>query len=218
VLFRRRQDHGNIKVDWSYQDDAVVPASLRAPRLAFVEALHQRGVLVIEDVDGNRPQLEFATVDQPMDPTFHALRLFLEDLAVIEEWTGRHDPNMAGRIPAEDVREVATVARIVKEGEVRTNFEQVTLVVPPERVAYATTGKGPLLVEMDLVLPVLGKQYPVGRVRGEMTDTRTLVVGEPDANGHVTVRIEPASEEAAHPIFKLRRFTDEEWAERGYPG
>lgn len=207
VLFRKRQQ-GEMMVNWSYNDDATVPASVRAPQLAFVEALHRRGELVIDDLEGSRPRLALDMVDRRIDPAFRALRVFLENLTVVEEWSGGQ-LETTGRIAVDEVRAVAEMAAVIRRREASMNFEHVTLVVPQDEVTKMGDGEHQYLIEIETGLVLLGREIPIGKLRGQLTDVR-VVAGEPDNNGNVRVRLEPASEEAAHPVFELRHFTDAE--------
>ena len=109
--FRRRVGGGGeLRFDWAWRDDAARPAAERARELALVAAVKRPGRLVIEDIEDERAPAEFHLREEKLDPDFFALLSFLEDLAVLEEWTGRRFKT-AARVP---VSEVSAVARSPK--------------------------------------------------------------------------------------------------------
>jgi hypothetical protein len=207
INFRVRGGRGEIMVDWTYIGGDGSPVSVRAAQLAFIEALHHRGVLAMDDVTGRRPRLTFDMTDQPVDPVVKQLRALLEDIAVIEKWAGRQlDP--PEKVHSSEVQALREMAEIVRDGEARMNFERVTLEVPEERWAEARRGEGDdkYLLEMEIGLAVLGTEIAIGKLRGELTAAEvTTTVGDVDESGLREVRLEPRTKASAHPVFKLVR-------------
>lgn len=205
VLLRQREDRGQMMVQWSYKDDLAVPTRVRADQLNFVEGLHRQGKLVIEDVSGARPRLEFDTTDRELDASFQTLRMLLFDLVAIENWMGR-EYRLAEGVPAREVRAIHEMANIIRRGESSMNFERAVLRMPREKADEVLNAEGDnqFLFEVGVGLAVLNTEIPIGALRGTVRDVKATVA-ETDEPGFVDMVLEPATEEAAHPTFQLVR-------------
>jgi hypothetical protein len=217
VLFRANAEGGGVmNFGWSWRDDATRSATERLREVFRVAALTTPGRLVVDDVRGERPQAQFELHDERLDDEMYGLMAFLYDLAALEEWTG-DTITPIGVVPADEVRAVHDVAKIVRTGESPMNFEQVSLSLPPDKIPEPRPEGHQLVVEVTTGVVLRGSEILVGKLRGELTDVN-VEIGETDELGNTDVRIKPATDEARHPVFRLRRFTAAELArERSEP-
>jgi hypothetical protein len=209
MLLRSRDGRGQIKLHWSYLDDAHgMTTRTRSVLLGFVDALHRGGKLLVEDRDGVRPQLEFNVPERVPDPQLQLLRRYVDDVLTIEEWVGATLP-VPELIPAQEVRAIHDVAQIVRNGESKMTLEAISLTVPRNRFDEMQADvSSRFMIEVQFGLVVLGTETPIGVLRGVLDDLRITEEGrEVDSAGQemVSIRLEPSSEDGRHPVFELTR-------------
>jgi hypothetical protein len=194
-------------VTWKFKDDVAVSKTMRRDHLTFLAALYSEGMLMVEDLDGDRPTLEFPMNARPLDPHLHLLRQLLDDLLVIEEWLGESLP--ADRlVPANEVQAITDVAHAIRCGEIRMDFNEIVMTIP--KTAEQPEGNHhQAIVEMVWQAEILGRQLLIGKLRANLARVKSTRIDDPTPMT-VTVRIEPSDDESAHPIFKLRKLTAEE--------
>jgi hypothetical protein len=204
ILLRKRNGRGQMTVQWSFDDDFDLPNRIRAAQLNLVRGLHRKGRLVIDDVAGIRPRLEFVTTDRDFDASVDSLRSFVADVATIEMWTGK-EYRQPEHVPAREVRAIHDMARIIRTGESRMDFGRTVLTTPREKAEQLLQDDDhEFLVEIGIGLAVLGTEIQIGRLRGGVRDIE-ISVSESKEPGMVDVTLEPRSEAAAHPTFQLVR-------------
>ena len=214
MLFRSNEDRGQIKMEWSFRDTPGADTRTRSELLAFVEGLHLGGTMSVVDRDGHRPTLEFAVPEREIDNELLILRRYVESVLTIEDWIGATLP-APDVVPAAEFSALVRVAEIIRAGESQVNFESFSLTVTEEGYAalheQESRGFG---VEVEFGLAVLGTEIHVGVLRGVLDDVRIAEEREEtDADGvrTMTVRLEPGSDEAHHPVFKLATTTPARW-------
>ncbi|MGD0165900.1 MAG: hypothetical protein ABSC51_01225 [Gaiellaceae bacterium] len=206
VLFRARQRGGEIQVTLNYQGTRT---GLRgqADALAVIDAIHGVGTLTIEDRDGHRPPVVFNLAQRPIEEFLVRRRRLVEDLLLIGDWTQR-TVELPEEVSSRDLRGIAEAAQIIRSGESRMAFSSSEIAVDPEQRAALGEGDFQLRMGMEfaLALSPLGEVWPLGYLSGEVN---AKVVEETplqeDGRELVAIRLEPASEEARHPIFRLSR-------------
>jgi hypothetical protein len=208
VLFRKRDDRGQMKVHWQY-DDIPTDARTKAQVLALIDALHGVGTLAIEDRDGVRPTANLKLVRRAVDEYLPVLRRFVDDIVVIEDWTGRVF-DVPDHTPATEIRAIADAAQIIRAGESRMTFEEFELVVPREKYDEIAS-PGLFRAELPWGLAVLGEEFMVGVLGGELpgaeiAEVETVVE---ESGKAVRVCVRPSSEESRHRTFRLSRLPDD---------
>lgn len=207
LLFRRTEDHGEAKLTFNFAYDSTLPVVDLLAATATLVALHGRGVLEIEARDGSRPNLQFDLVDQSLHPFVNALLQLLEGVRLIEEWSGR-TLTLAPSISREEMWAISQVSYVLRNGHSNMNVEQVTLEFDQASYeAFQSRPLGPMRLGLPLRLNLFDEELSLGYLVGEVSDIRiasaTPIAGaEPQA---WSVRLEPASEEARRPVFRLQR-------------
>lgn len=142
--------------------DAAGP---RADALRFLEALHRPGHLLVDELTTGRRWGHLPLSEAPFDEELRQARGFLEQIALLEEWTGQPVP-MPIAASASEVTEVARTVAIVKSRVVPLTLpEEGTLTLrdvadddlPPGDVVD-------LSLHRDVVTEALGVELPLGSV------------------------------------------------------
>lgn len=215
-----RTGRGEMRWNFTHRRDASpTPDQLKA--LRFLRATTGTGELVVTDTGGTgRPEFR-AAIDRPAtdrptgDDTPEAdvtaeereidlLLCVFEDLVAIEEWAGMALPTPQ-TITAEQMRNVAQVAQIVRHGGRPLNWTHLSFVVPEGQVAPLREGK-PLRIEQQASGALFGHRFELGNTRLDLNDYR-LVSIEPAADepGRVLIRLEPGSPEDAEVFESLTK-------------
>lgn len=209
LLFQRTPKPGvTFNFNFSYDSTLSIVDQLRAT--TTLVALHGKGTLEIHATDGSRPEplvLDFH--DGELPPFFVVLHRLLGDLRLIEEWVGTTLP-LPPSISREEMIAVAELAYIIRHGQSRMTFDEVTLELDAERYEPFTEGvPGPVRVVLPLAVNLFGRELPVGHLVGEMaaSDVKVAHVTAVEGADPPTwlVRLEPATEVARHPLFRFER-------------
>jgi hypothetical protein len=205
ITLRRREGRGEAQVTWSFKDDLSVSTPVRAAQLNFVEALHREGRLRINDLSGARPELALGLVDRRLDEEFYVLQTLTNDLAVIEEWTGR-ELIPTKLVHAREVQAIHTAAEIIRAKGSKMTVGPVRLTMPQDKAddVFKLEGGDQLLIEQGFGLTIFGTDIEIGVLRGVLVDIDVELM-DSSKPGMVDVTLTPVNEAAAHPTFELVR-------------
>lgn len=209
LLFQRTPKPA-VTFNFNFSYDSTLPVVDQLAAATTLVALHGKGTLEIHATDGSRSDpllLDFDGGELP--PFFAVLHRLLGDLRLIEDWV-ETTLSLPPSISREEMIAVAELAYIIRHGQSRMNFDEVTLELDPERYEPFKKGvPGPLRIVLPLAVNLFGRELPIGDLVGELAASDVKVA-------HVTalegadrpvslVRLEPATEEARHPVFRFER-------------
>lgn len=200
LLFRRHGTGGGLRWNVRYtRNDSPVRDQLAA--MNFLQAASGTGELVVSASERTgSPALRFPTHPEPISEDALALLALLEDLRVIETWSGVSF-TLPENISGLDARDVAVVAKLVRDrGRPVTwsNFEMAVTHARPLRSG------GVVRVEFEMAANVLGRVVDLGYLRMQFSDY-VVASDEPveRPKGHRVVRIEPATEASSKMVAQL---------------
>lgn len=140
-------------------------AGLRADALRFLEALHRPGHLVVDELTTGHRWGHLPLSEAPFDEELRQARGFLEQIALLEEWTG-HAIAVPDAASAQEVTDVARTVAIVQSRVVPLTLPETGSLtlhdvadgdVPPGDVVE-------LSVRREVVTEILGTELPLGSV------------------------------------------------------
>ena len=137
LLLRMRDGRGQSRVNWSFSAGAGT-VNEQAALLSLIDAAHGAGTFSIEerlrrpgDSGGGRRFISTLQGQVP-DPRIVVARKLLDDLRVIEDWTG--EPyELPEDWPSQDFENVSEVAEMIRRGE-RRGSPTASLRVPPAQL------------------------------------------------------------------------------------
>lgn len=187
---------GQFASHWS-----LVPAgpsvTARADALRLIRAMRADGDLVLR-VDGraDMPPLELAGARDWTPRDEHEWQLF-EDLATLEEWSGRTIP-MPSELSGDQVAQIGQAAKWARTERIDASLDG------PLRLTVAgeddVAGIDELRMQQDFGVAVVGQDLPLGtgevRIKVEVVEVR-----QRDAQDHVVVVAHPRQPEI---VFVLR--------------
>jgi hypothetical protein len=209
LLFQRAPTPG-VKFNFNFSYDSTLPVVDQLAATTTLVALHGRGRLKIHATDGSRREPFVLDFDGgALPPFFVVLHRLLGDVRLIEEWVGT-TLSLPRSISREEMVGIAELAYIIRHGQSRMNFDEVTLELPAEKYKPFTEGvPGALRMVLPLRVNLFGHELPVGHLVGELAPSEikmARVMAVPNADPPTwLVRLEPATEEARHPIFRFER-------------
>lgn len=208
LLLRRRAKGGQMQLNWRYDADETQALREQAKVLALIDVASGKGELVISDRSGVRPDLLMALTGRPVLEFLEPNRLAVGWLIEISDWLGYDLQLPLDGFTREEFQALAEVAHIVRTGQRQMNFDQITFGFPPEewekhRPTFESGAQ--LYMEEPLVLRQFNAE--IGKLVGGISDIKLSSVREvaKDGGTEIEVVIEPASEEAAKPVFQLGR-------------
>jgi hypothetical protein len=207
LLFRRTETAGQALFNFNFSYDSTQPLVDQIAAVATLVALNGTGSIEIHARDRSRSEPMVFNFDGRELPAFlPVLHRLLGDLLVIEEWTGR-TLTLPATFSREELRDIAETAYIVKNRKSSMNFDQVTLELPGEKYEPFKSGMpGPLRIGHTLAVSLLGATLPLGYLVGDLpaSDIKVTATAVEDSDPPTwLVRLEPTTEEARHPVFRL---------------
>jgi hypothetical protein len=208
ALFRRTPGAGQMTLNWSYDPDEPQDLRSQARTLALVDAVSGVGELVITDRSGVRPELPMALSGKPVPEFLSSNLLALGWLIEISDWLGEDLALPDEGFTLEQFRLLAEVAYIVRTGESRMDFAQVTFQFPREKweeTRPILESGGQLWVELPLALPQFDVE--IGKLVGGISEIRIASVSAIAVDGgeEIEVVVEPTTAAAGAPVFRLER-------------
>jgi hypothetical protein len=209
LLFQRTPKPG-VTFNFNFSYDSTLPVVDQFAATTTVVALHGKGTLEIHATDGSRPEALILDFDGGELPQFFVvLQRLLDDLRLIEEWL-ETTLSLPPSISREEMIAVAELAYIIRHCHSRMNFDEVTLELDAERYEPFKEGvPGPVRVVLPLAVNLFGRELPVGHLVGELPASDVKVARVTAVEGADPpawlVRVEPATEAARHPLFRLQR-------------
>jgi len=193
MLFRRTAAGGEMTLNYTHRLDASpIREQLRA--LRFLNALTGEGELVVKDRDGGRDDLVLETHSEPESDEARAVFALLENLAVIEEWTGERF-TIPSEVSGEEAQGIARVAAVIRRKGIPVRFSSVEMSVDDEGLSRLREG-GHIGIARDLGAVVLDKEVFLGKSWVQFTGyTLTESGPDPEKPNFTLVRIEPGEEE-----------------------
>lgn len=205
VLLRRIADGGEARFNYRHSDGDH-PIAEQAEALTMVEAMHGDGSLTIEDREGNRPTVDFELTRQPLPDFVQSLRRLVEDLRVIEEWTGEHF-RLPSTVSARQAAGIAEMAYIIRTRQSRMRFSYADMTVEAGQVERLREGRD-VLFSFGVHANIFGKDVPIGFLVGDVRAKATQWSSAPGSLSRMDVRLEPPDDEARNPVFSLVRDLD----------
>lgn len=221
LLFRRTATAGQATFSSNFSYDSTLPVLDQLAATSTIVALQGGGRLEIHARDGSRPEpMTFDAEPRELPPFFLVLHHLLGDLRLLEEWVGT-TLKLPESVSREEMRAVAEVAYIIRNGKSSMNFDQVTLELDAERYEPFKEGvPGPLRFGLPLAIELFGTVMPLGHLVGELPPNEIKVAAVtlvPGTDPPVwSVRLEPASEPARKPTFRFQREPPEPAASPGH--
>ena len=203
VVARAAKGRGEFRTQFSYSYSNVVEIRAQARALQFMEAVHGRGTLTIEDNAGVYPSVSESLSEREQDPYWRLVRTFIESVIAIEDWT-KTKLDLPAVITDDDVRPVLDAAQVITTGCSRVDIDQVELVMPVEK--YEEFSKPPHRVAIGYTfgIEVFGREVWIGELRGEVPDVeldaQKVVEGGQEM---MQVFVRPTTDEGRHPVFAL---------------
>ena len=210
LLLRRTATAGQATFNFNFSYDSTLPVADQLAATSMIVALQGPGVLEIHARDGSRPEpMAFHFELKELPPFFLVLHRLLGDLRLIEEWVGT-TLSLPETIDGEEMRAIAEVAYIVRNGKSSMTFDQVTLELDAEKYEPFREGvPGPLRLGLPLIIDLFGTVIPLGHLIGELPAGDVKVAAAmpvPGADPPAwSVRLEPATEQARRPTFRFQR-------------
>lgn len=202
LLFGHRGTGGELHWNIRYARNRS-PVRQQLAAMTFMKVVSGTGEFVVTALDRcEAPEMRFPAMAKPIPADAHDILTFLQYARVIEQWADV-ELDLPDDIPAEDARDVAIVAQLIRNrGRSVTwhNFNANVSSVRPLRDGQLVR------VEMGTSAKVLGQVVDLGYLRMDFTDYK-LVSAEParEHPGCFTVRIEPRSPSNARIFEQLAR-------------
>lgn len=192
MLFRWRESGGAINVHWSPARRGLA-ARDQLRTLRFLRALSGRGEARVEDREGDRDPLVYPTQPRELPKDTTALLAFLEDVVLVEDWTGGRF-ELPDEIQPVDLRDVAIVAHSLRNGGHEIRLEKLELTVDATGLAALKAGE-PIVSDQGVSARLFGQTLEVGRSRYTLQNYKVTAV-RPAGGQYDEVRVEPVDEEA----------------------
>lgn len=199
ILFRRRNEGGQIAVNYNYRLGEA-PARDQLKVLRFLDIVSETGstMQVVDKKDRERDlAFDGGALDDTVDTS--ALIAFFESLVEIEAWAGRPIPVRPADFTDANFRQVTMIAAAIRRGGFNATFEQVEFALPDETLAVVDSGKE-LVIEQSFGGKVFGEEINLGRARVEVDGYRVERLGK-DEDGNNLVRLRPGNE-ASSEVFQ----------------
>jgi hypothetical protein len=190
ALFRWTDRSGQIRFNFKHLPDKS-PVREQLAGMRFLEMLSRGGEMVITDQGkAKRPPLRMERAPSEVPPDAQALLVFLNDLSIIEERTGAKF-TLPDEISAEEVRHVAEVAALVRNGERSVTWHDANLTVLEPAVKNLRDG-GVMRMEETASAVVLGLEVQLGVLRRDLPAYEVVdVTPLDDQEGTFHVEIRP---------------------------
>jgi hypothetical protein len=205
VVMRWREGQGG-EIRWNFRyarNSAPVGEQLDALRL--LSALAGTGeVVVIDEGPAKRDEVRMPTPASGVPDESRALLAFLEDVRTIEEWANV-EYQLPDDVPAQEARNVAMVAEIVRHEGRSITWHDVRMTVPESSLQMLRQGRV-IRIEHTAAANVLGRVVELGHtqleVAGYRVESSTPTVGRPD---HVDVCITPRHSDGEKVFERLTK-------------
>lgn len=201
ALFRRTSAGGEIRFDLKHAPDGS-PVREQLAGMQFLEAVRRGGTMTITDRGkAQRPSMQMDKPPSEIPPDARALLALLSDLSIIEEGTGAKFV-LPDEISAKQVRHIAEVAALIREGERSVTWSDANVTVLEPALATLREG-GVLRTEGTASTVILGLEVELGVVQQHMPAYEVVdVTPLQDQDGTFRVHLKPPNPEAA----KIKEF------------
>jgi hypothetical protein len=202
--FRKRDGRGELNWNFNHhREDSPVRDQLAA--LRFIDALARGARLEVVDrgpAKTRRPPLTIDGLTVPEDAATRPLLVLLEDLRVIELWSGL-EFTLPEELTVGEARDIAQIAALVRDCGRPITWADALMRTSEEAVDRMRAG-GPIRVEQTAGATILGQPIKLGIVQ---TDIYAYEVASatpaPDDPGMVDVRIVPTDGDSAEIFERL---------------
>lgn len=204
ALFRRSGRGGEILFNFQHAPDES-PVREQLDGIRFLETISRGGEMLITDHGkAKRSPLRMQRPASEVPPDARALLALLDDLSSIEDRTGARFA-LPEEIRAEEIRHIAAVAALVREGERSVTWKGANLVVLEPAIDKLREG-GVMRIEETASTVILGVEIELGLLRRDLPAYEVVEVTPlPDHEGTFRVEIKPPTAESARITEVLGR-------------
>lgn len=187
LMFHGGVPQGEVGVRWTLAPARGGAVTDRLQTVAFVDALHGSGSVLIEDLSGRVESHRIRWDPTPPDTEIAFAHHFFADIALVEQWIGKPIALPSEATPQE-VRTIAQTAAMIRSRQAPIRWTRMTLAID---ASVDLLEPRPIWVEHPLTETILGRSIDIGIVAGE------FVVRQIGSSGNRLV-VAPADPRASH--------------------